>query len=82
MFSFCQSPVNIEKEHTFCSCFCFPCDESEPLILRTRIPVGGYIPGQIIDLKFDATNKSNVRVSEFTIQLVKVSRSIKSSGFH
>lgn len=68
--------MNIEKKHTFYSCFGFCCCESEPLILRAQIPIGGYIPGQTIDLEFEAFNKSNVRVSEFTIQFVKVSRLI------
>lgn len=48
------------------------CIESEPLEIVGRLPVGGYAPGQTINLLLSVANKSDQPVSEFTVQLIKV----------
>lgn len=37
-----------------------------------RAPVGGYTPGQTINLEIAVNNQSNLEVTEFTAQLIKV----------
>lgn len=49
------------------------CCVSDPLDMIVRIPVGGYTPGQTINLDVEAWNKSDQDVEGFTAQLLKVS---------
>lgn len=42
--------------------------------LSLRTPVGGYTPGQVINLEIDVINQSDQPVSDFTVQLIKVKR--------
>lgn len=37
-----------------------------------RTPVGGYTPGQCINLEINVKNESDQPVSEFSVQLIKV----------
>lgn len=53
-------------------CSLLSCTTSEPLEIGGRIPRGGYAPGEVIDVILNVNNKSVQRVSEFTVQLVKV----------
>lgn len=53
-------------------CGCLGCFRSDPLHIVASIPVGGYVPGQTIDLSLEVDNKSNQRVPYFQMQLVKV----------
>lgn len=58
------------KEINYSSCL--SCFRSDPLSIYAQIGVGGFTPGQTINLKFDVDNKSNLNVSTLTVQLVKV----------
>lgn len=49
------------------------CFESNQIQIIARTPVRGYIPGQIIPLEIEINNQSNVEISKFTIELIKVS---------
>lgn len=42
--------------------------------LIARTPVGGYTPGQVINLEIDVINQSDQPVSDFTVQLIKVNK--------
>lgn len=54
--------------------FCLPwCKTDDSLIMVGRIPVRGYIPGQTIELFLNVYNRTEQRVSEFKVQLMKVS---------
>lgn len=67
---FClQQPVVATKNHAFITC----CWRSDPLKIVARTPVGGYAPGQMINLVLNVNNKSDQTVSEFTVQFFKVS---------
>lgn len=45
--------------------------------LRAIAPVGGYTPGQVINLEIDVINESDQPVSDFTVQLIKVIKEAK-----
>lgn len=45
--------------------------------LIARTPVGGYTPGQVINLEIDVDNQSDQPVSDFTVQLIKVKKETK-----
>lgn len=49
--------------------------------LRARTPVGGYCPGQVINLEIDVINESDQPVSDFTVQLIKVKKK-KTNQIH
>lgn len=68
-----QNPVFAEKNKTFFPCFLLCCFTSSPLKITARAPVGGYVPGQVINLEFQVNNKSDQNVTEFTVKLIKVS---------
>lgn len=61
------------KNKTFYPCFLMCCCVSDPLEMSVRMPVGGYTPGQTINLDIEARNKSDQDVEGFTAQLLKVS---------
>lgn len=42
--------------------------------LIARTPVGGYTPGQVINLEIEVINQSDQPVSDFTVQLIKVKK--------
>lgn len=62
----------MEKHKTFYLCCLCCCCESDPLHLKATIPVGGYCPGQTINVVVTADNKSDQDVSMFSVQLMKV----------
>lgn len=70
---FSQEPVIAKEVATF---FPFPlicCVKSGPLEMVARTPVGGYAPGQTIELNFTANNQSDRPIETFKLQLIKVS---------
>lgn len=71
-----QLPVEAEERKQFFLCCFLCCFKSKPLIIHARTPVGGYIPGQTIKLKFTADNSSDYNITKFTIQLIKVTNKI------
>lgn len=62
----------VEHKDFYPCCLLFCCT-SDPLELVVRIPVGGYTPGQTINLDVEAKNKSDQDVEYFSAQLLKVS---------
>lgn len=72
-----QEVVNKKKKFRFspvwCGCCCLCCCESDPLFLEARILGTGYTPRQTIDLLLTATNTSSQDISEFKIELIRVS---------
>lgn len=68
-----KEPAIAEKDKTFCvSLLC--CYASDPLKIVVRTPVGGYTPGQVINLEVNVNNQSDQPVSDFTVQLIKVKK--------
>lgn len=59
--------MNLSLEKTFC-CFCC---KSGPLEADVSIPVGGYVPGQVIPIKAEINNASNVKVDRLRVILRK-----------
>lgn len=55
-------------------CFCCCC-ETDPLEFTVTMPLGGYTPGQTINLNIDTRNDSNQDVDNYSAQLIKVSES-------
>lgn len=43
------------------------------MIIEASTPVGGYAPGQTINLQIHVDNQSKESVSKFSVKLVKVS---------
>lgn len=76
-FSSLQNPVTVRENHLYHPCFLLCCLPSNPLSMLSQIPVGGYAPGQTINLSINVDNQSNTRVPKFTMELVQVS--IKSN---
>ncbi|KFB40715.1 AGAP001892-PA-like protein [Anopheles sinensis] len=60
-------PCKLEIQKVFC---CGPC-ASEPLYISAQTPISGYVPGQTIAVRIEASNKSKKRVNEFSTKLVK-----------
>lgn len=63
----------VEEDKTFFLCCLLCCCISDPLKIVARMPVGGYTPGQTINLELNVNNQSDQPVSEFSVQLIKVS---------
>lgn len=60
--------------------FCvFVCCASDPIFVKATIPVGGYTPGQMINIDLELTNNSNENIQAFVIQIVRVSNVNKVS---
>lgn len=66
-----QMPVVQEKFKTFHPCCLFFCCRSAPLRIVARIPLGGYAPGQTINVDIEVDNKS-AKEADFNVQLYKV----------
>ncbi|XP_031628231.1 arrestin domain-containing protein 17-like [Contarinia nasturtii] len=66
-----RNPVVVEENHTYYPCFLLCCFPSDPLSIVAQMPVGGYAPGQTINLTLNADNRSNTRVPEFKMELVQ-----------
>lgn len=64
------------KNKEFSPCCLLFCFSSGPLQMNVRMPVGGYTPGQTINLEIDARNQSDQDVDSFTAQLLKVCHQI------
>lgn len=43
------------------------------VVIAASMPTSGYAPGQVIPLQIDVNNKSNKNISEFKVELNKVS---------
>lgn len=69
-----QEPAIAEKDKTFYLCCLLCCCSSDPMKIVARSPVGGYTPGQIINLEVNVDNQSDQPVSDFTVQLIKVKK--------
>lgn len=61
-------PVHEELTKTFC-CLCCA---SAPLNITVSLPVRGYVPGQIIPIRVNAENLSNVKVDTVKFLLRKI----------
>lgn len=48
------------------------------VVIAASMPTSGYAPGQVIPLQIDVNNKSNKHISEFKVELNKVSAVIIS----
>lgn len=70
-FDHLQEPLSVEHEKRFKYCCIFPY-LSPPLILKTKIPVKGYTPGQTIHIEFTVVNQSLNDVTNFAVQIIKV----------
>lgn len=61
-----------EIKNVFPLCFAC-CGGTYAIKLIARTPVGGFVPGQLINLEINVTNQSNEDISQITVELVKVS---------
>lgn len=48
------------------------------MIIIARTPVGGYTPGQIINLEIKVNNQSEQPLTEISVQLIKVKSNFES----
>lgn len=61
-------------QKTYSSTECLvTCYDSTPVTITARLPAGGYVPWQKINVEFDAENQSSQNIEHFFIQIVKVS---------
>lgn len=63
-------PLKMETMKTFCCAFC----RSRPLFLAASIPMGGYVPGQAINVNVEINNESNVDIDDVKVSLKKIIR--------
>lgn len=64
-----QNPAVIEfEEMSSCNCFC----QDSIVSIKIVLPVSGYCPGQMMQIKVDARNDSSVEVRKIIFQLVRV----------
>lgn len=68
-----QEPVNLVDKFVFFPFSILCCLKSDPVEITARLPVSGFIPGQTINLQFDAKNNSDRPILDFKVQLQKVS---------
>lgn len=66
-----QLPVTKDIDETFSPLYLLRCWQSEPMNVAARIPIGGYTPGQSIDVQVDVDNKSD-RQADFSVKLRQV----------
>ncbi|XP_055296146.1 arrestin domain-containing protein 3-like [Sitodiplosis mosellana] len=66
-----RQPVEVEKNDTFFICCILCCCSSRPMQIVARVPVGGYTPGQFINLEINVNNHSGQSISGFNIHLIK-----------
>ena len=64
-----QNPITKSNRKVFLKCCC---GATDPLEIVARAPVGGYTPGQFVNLEIEVKNKSNEPVSQFTVEMVQV----------
>lgn len=57
---------------TFYLCGFLCCFESQPVTIHAKTPVGGYTPGQTINLEFTVKNECNETLDAFTVELRNV----------
>lgn len=69
---FSQNTVTVTEDHSYYPCFLFCCFPSDPLTMVAQLPVGGYAPGQTINLSLNVNNQSNTRVPDFMMELIQV----------
>lgn len=74
---FQQEPIAFKMDKTFPLLGLLCCCKSDPLEFTVRTPVSGYVPGQTVPLEIVVSNKSNQRVTAFTVQLIKVKIAIR-----
>lgn len=68
-----QHPIVEEETKRFNPYCVFVCCASDPLFIIATVPVGGYTPGQMINVDLELTNTSNENISAFVIQIIRVS---------
>lgn len=61
----------MEDEHHFYPCCLFGCFASDPLKIKARLPVGGFVSGDTIHLSLTVDNESNRQIPSSTIKLIK-----------
>ncbi|XP_055613072.1 arrestin domain-containing protein 3-like isoform X7 [Uranotaenia lowii] len=61
-------PNQIENTKAYC---CWPCS-SNPMSVTVEIPISGYVPGQIVAIKYDVRNQSNKTVNLFKAKLIRI----------
>lgn len=66
----------MEKKYFICFLLCC---QSGPLKITGSIPVGGYVPGQTIELSLHIDNRSDETFQNFVIRIMKVRRQNISS---
>lgn len=72
--SFQEPRVQVASSGFYPCCLCCCC-ETDPLEFTVTMPLGGYTPGQTINLNIDTRNDSNQDVDNYSAQLIKVSES-------
>ncbi|XP_055295178.1 uncharacterized protein LOC129564951 [Sitodiplosis mosellana] len=70
-YSSLRMPVSDVTDFTSYPCCWLCCFPSDPLQIVARIPVGGYVGGQTINLALEVDNKSNQRVPQLKMELIK-----------
>ncbi|XP_031621629.1 uncharacterized protein LOC116339736 [Contarinia nasturtii] len=66
-----RRPVVVKKTDTFYVCCLLCCWSSDPMKIVAYTPVGGYTPGQFINLRMSINNQSSQKINGFTIHLIK-----------
>ncbi|KAJ6636531.1 Arrestin domain-containing protein 3 [Pseudolycoriella hygida] len=64
-------PLIREERKTYFKCCLLWCCTTGPLVITACIPVGGYVPGQSIELFLRINNRSDQTIQNFIIQIIK-----------
>ncbi|KAG4069598.1 hypothetical protein HA402_009538 [Bradysia odoriphaga] len=59
----------VRKSYSICCLLC--CCTSGPLIVKGSIPVGGFVPGQIVDVFLQINNGSDQTFANFIVKIIK-----------
>lgn len=61
----------VEKSEKIYPCYVLCC-VSDPVKIVARTKLGGYTPGEIINVEININNQSNVPIVQITAELIKV----------
>ncbi|KAH9638055.1 hypothetical protein HF086_014916 [Spodoptera exigua] len=67
MNPYCREPMEFDLSTSYC-CWCVSAGHSEIFV---KMPVGGYVPGQIIPMEVSCKNESNVEIEEIKFAIKK-----------
>ncbi|XP_031621628.1 arrestin domain-containing protein 17-like [Contarinia nasturtii] len=66
-----REPVLVEGTYMYSKSHILCCKNLDPLKISVRSPIGGYTPGEMINLQINVNNQSRESIREFSVKFVK-----------